>query len=133
MAYPPQRAPKDETIPLPPPPSHEGKREPIVFAPGFSGAKFVEGKRIQGTKLVLPDPETRKAMKALRLDRVIGSFRVCLDERGHVEQVMPLRSTGFATYDRKLLAAMLQWVYSPYLVGGEAVPVCTAVTFSYSQ
>jgi hypothetical protein len=132
MAYPPQRAPKDETLPLPPPPSREGKREPIVFAPGFSGAKFVEGKRIQGTKFIVPDIETRKAMKARRLDIVTGSFRICLDVAGHVEQVVPLRSTGFAAYDRKLLAAMSQWVYSPYLAGGEAVPVCTAVTFVYS-
>ena len=26
-----------------------------------------------------------------------------------------------------------EWKYSPYMVNGKAVPVCTAVTFIYSQ
>ena len=26
-----------------------------------------------------------------------------------------------------------EWRYKPYLVNGKAVPVCTAVTFIYSQ
>ena len=28
---------------------------------------------------------------------------------------------------------MRSWVYSPYLVDNEPVPVCTQVTFIYSQ
>jgi protein TonB len=28
---------------------------------------------------------------------------------------------------------MLAWRYYPFLVGGEPTPVCTAVTFIYSQ
>jgi hypothetical protein len=28
---------------------------------------------------------------------------------------------------------MRNWRYKPYLVNGKAVPVCTAVTFIYSQ
>jgi hypothetical protein len=28
---------------------------------------------------------------------------------------------------------MREWVYSPYLIDGHAVPVCTGVTFIYNQ
>jgi hypothetical protein len=28
---------------------------------------------------------------------------------------------------------MRQWAYRPYLINGKPVPVCTAVTFIYSQ
>ncbi|MBA3539283.1 MAG: hypothetical protein H0T79_06615 [Deltaproteobacteria bacterium] len=74
-----------------------------------------------------PTPTIRDA----GLERLTGSFRVCLDATGHVESVLPMRSTGFADYDRKLLGGMQQWVYSPYLVDGVAVPMCTAVSFIY--
>ena len=62
-----------------------------------------------------------------------GSFRVCLDESGHVESVLPTTSTGYANYDRELMSTMQGWVYSPYTIDGVAVPVCTHVTFFYSQ
>jgi hypothetical protein len=131
LAYPPDQGPSVETLPLPPPPTKPGKHEPLVFA---AGAKAIEGKRISGNKLIRPDPQTSIAIKSSqrhRSSRVTGSFRVCLDETGHVESVLPLRSTGFANYDRELLAGMQQWIYSPYTVDGQPVPACTGVTFIY--
>ncbi len=44
-----------------------------------------------------------------------------------------IRSSGFARYDRRLEYFIRQWIYSPYLVDDKPVPVCTAVTFIYSQ
>ena len=45
-----------------------------------------------------------------------------------------LKSTGFPAYDNKILSKMRgEWRYKPYMVNGKAVPVCTAVTFIYSQ
>ncbi len=130
-AYPPGLGPRVETIPLPPPPSR-GKRDPIVFAEG-AVRTFTEGKRIRGTRLITPDDETKVAIAQSGVHELTGSFRLCLDETGKVESVLPLRSTGFASYDRRLLGAMMQCQYSPYMADAEPVPVCTAVTFIYTQ
>jgi hypothetical protein len=131
LAYPPGQAPRVETIPLPPPPSRT-TRPPLVLARGSKHA-LVEGKRIAGVKNIVPDDETKSEIAASRVRRVTGAFRVCLDDTGRVESVLPTRSTGFAAYDRKLLAGIWQWAYSPYLVDNTPVPVCTGVTFIYNQ
>jgi hypothetical protein len=130
LAYPPGQAPTVETLPMPPAPRQPGKREPIVFA---AGTKLVEGKRIYGTKTIRPDTETAKAMYRAHRDRTKGTFRVCLDETGHVASVLPAASTGYANYDRELMAGMQQWIYSPFSIDGQPAPVCTAVTFIYTQ
>ena len=44
-----------------------------------------------------------------------------------------LRSTGVIPYDRRIEREIYAWRYRPFLVNGEATPVCTAVTFVYSQ
>ena len=38
-----------------------------------------------------------------------------------------------AAYDRKIIGGIYTWRYSPYLINDQPVPVCTAVTFIYSQ
>lgn len=130
MVHPPERAPVTETLPLPPPPSR-GK-QPIVFAEG-SGRELVEAKRIQGQVAIKPDAQTATAIQRSKQRRIRGVFRVCLDETGKVESVLPKRSTGFASYDRDLIAHMHQWLYSPFLVDGQPFPVCTIVELLYRQ
>jgi hypothetical protein len=46
---------------------------------------------------------------------------------------MPARSTGIAQYDRQLMAGVRTWVYTPFEVEGVAIPVCTTITFVYTQ
>jgi hypothetical protein len=82
---------------------------------------------------VTPDDSVKTAMAVNGIKRLVGSFRICLDERGLVESVLPLRSTGFADYDRKIIANVYQWRYEPYRIDDQVVPVCTGVTFIYSQ
>lgn len=130
-AYPPGAAPRVETIPLPPPASRT-KRDPVVFAEG-AVRTFTEGKRIRGERAIVPDGETKVAIAESGLRKLTGTFRLCIDEAGKVESVLPLRSTGFASYDRALLGAMMQWEYSPYMGDSEPIPVCIAVTFIYTQ
>lgn len=129
LANSPESVPPSETIPFPAPPSRS-KKQPIVFAPN---AKTVDAKRIAGNKLILPDDGVKRAMAKRHDGSIVGAFRLCLDESGHVESVLPIRSTGYASYDRELMAGIWKWVYSPFLVDGVATPVCTAVTFHYSQ
>ncbi|HET9991704.1 MAG TPA: energy transducer TonB [Kofleriaceae bacterium] len=132
MAYPPGQGPAEETLPMAPNRSASHKN-PMVFADHTKSAKMLEGHRIAGTKNLVPDEHTKTAIQKSNVGRVIGSFRLCLDEHGVPETVLPTRSTGFANYDRELLAGMQQWRYEPYAEKGVAIPVCTAVTFIYSQ
>jgi hypothetical protein len=129
LGYPASAAPAVETIPMPPPPS-KGVDAPIMLP---AGSTLLMDKRIKGDPQIGPDDQTRIAMDNARLHVVTGSFRLCLDETGHVESIMPIRSTGFADYDRELRGAMQQWLYSPFLVDGQPVPVCTEITFVYNQ
>ena len=135
MEYPPDQKTSTERLPLPPPPSQRNK-DPIVFAEGkmrASGDNKHEAKRIAGERMIHPDIRTRKAMHAAHVSRAVGSFRLCLDETGHVESVLPVRSTGYADYDREIMAGIRTWLYAPFLVDDQPYPVCTAVTFIYSQ
>ncbi len=131
MAHPAGQAPPVETLPLPPPPSKR-ERPPLSVAQR-KFATLMEGRRIAGNRSIAPDGETKAQIAEYRQHKVTGTFRLCLDEGGRVESVLPLRSTGFPAYDRALMAGMAPWIYSPYRVNGEPVPVCTLITFVYSQ
>ena len=65
-------------------------------------------------------------------DKVIGSYKLCITVDGEVSTVSQLKSTGFSSYDGKIISAMKTWKYMPYIYGGNATPVCTAVTFIFS-
>jgi hypothetical protein len=130
MAYPPAAAPEVETVPMPPPPQAVGPA-PIVFAQGAQA--FVDARRIAGTKLIVPSDDVKTALSRAHITRLKGTFRVCLDPTGHVAQVLPARSTGFAAYDREILEKMRAWVYTPMLIDGAPVAICTSVTFIYNQ
>jgi hypothetical protein len=131
--YPVGQGPEVETLPLPLSPSkrRDGTvRDPVVLTPG---TKMLEGHRIAGKKSIVPDDQTKTAIAQSGASRFMGVFRICIDEAGHVESVLPLVSTGFATYDRDLRLGMMKWVYKPYTIDDQPVPVCTKVTFIYSQ
>ena len=88
---------------------------------------------ISGEKAIVPYGRIARAIQRLGIKRVIGSFKLCIDENGHVNTVIPLRSTGIASYDQQLMRGISAWVYSPFISGGRPQPVCTAVTFIYTQ
>jgi hypothetical protein len=95
---------------------------------------MLEGSRIAGEKMISPDDVTKTEIQRSGKDRVIGSFKLCLTVDGGISNVNMLKSTGFPAYDSKITTKMRgEWRYKPYMVNGKAVPVCTAVTFIYSQ
>jgi hypothetical protein len=127
VAFPPNAGPP-EVLPLPPPPSHN-KKWPVVLPT----SKLLEGKRISGVIAIVPNDIDRTRMARARIERIEGTFRLCLDEAGDPESVLPVRSTGLPGYDEKIVSAMRQWKYRPYQIDDQTVPVCTYVTFLYSQ
>ena len=94
---------------------------------------LLEGQRIAGTKLIQPDDVTKLQIQQSGKDRIVGSYKLCLSVSGVPSAIAMLKSTGFPAYDAKIQAEMRNWRYKPYMVNGRAVPVCTAVTFIYSQ
>lgn len=112
--------------PPPPPPPPPGAQN--------VSPTLLEVSRIAGEKAIVPDDKTRKAIQDSSATRLIASFKLCVDDTGKVTKVTMLKSSGFEAYDQKILREMrTNWAYRPYQVNGKAVPVCTAVTFIYSQ
>jgi outer membrane biosynthesis protein TonB len=96
---------------------------------------MVEGSRVSGEKNIVPDDVTKTEIaRAGKSDKVVTSFKLCLSASGEISNVTMLKSSGFPAYDSKIQSKMRgEWKYKPYAVNGRAVPVCTAVTFIYSQ
>ena len=90
-------------------------------------------KHVGGPKHIIPDDRTKTEIYNSHVSRVIGAFRICVDKAGRVETYLPLRSTGFASYDQQLVAGMSRWAFEPIVDEGKAIAVCTVVTFIYSQ
>lgn len=129
LAYPPGKS-DDHLLPLPLPPSADrGLPDPAPILP----PRVVETHRIAGNRNIEPDDATRTDLHYKNKSRIQATFRLCLNTSGHIETLDLLRSSGYATYDRELAAGMRQWVYSPFELDGKPTPVCTAVTFIYSQ
>ena len=84
--------------------------------------------------MIVPNDVTKTEIQRSGKSKIIGSFKLCINAGGVVTSVKMLKSTGFSAYDNKIQGTMRgEWRYRPYAVNGRAVPVCTAVTFIYSQ
>jgi periplasmic protein TonB len=117
-APPPIAAPEPPPAPKPPP----------MVAPNALEQQFMAGERN-----ISPDDTTKTDIKTSGKDRVVTKYRMCIDAGGGVTTLSLMQSSGFADYDKKIAREMRQWRYRPFMVDGKAVPVCTVVTFIYSQ
>ena len=117
-------------LPGPPPPPPP---PPPPAAPQNVPPTLLEGSRIAGNKNIVPDDVTKTEISRSGKDRIVGSFKLCITVDGNIASISQLKGTGFGAYDQKIQSEMRAWRYKPYMVNGKAVPVCTAVTFIYSQ
>lgn len=132
FAHPPERA--DQVPSLPPSPrSLAGTTPSRGRAPPDVPPTALDARRIAGEMNIVPDVDSRRAITASGHDRVVGSFKLCLTARGDVATIETLLSTGFPGYDRGIKHDMYRWKYRPFTVDAVPTPVCTAVTFIYSQ
>lgn len=132
VVYPPGADPDPESLPMSPPPSRSKKR-PVMLAAGKTTTELLKGHRIAGTIAIVPDDETKVLIQRARIRVLTAKFRLCIDDAGLVESVLPLESSGSSTYDAKLIAQMRSWKYTPFEVDGQPVPICTYVSFIYKQ
>jgi TonB family protein len=93
----------------------------------------LEAHRLKGNKQVMPDSYEQRAMQSAHEDRVIAAIKLCVDTTGAVSQVRILRSSGYPGYDQKIASEVSAWGFRPIEIDGKAVPVCTALSFIYSQ
>jgi periplasmic protein TonB len=114
--------------PPPPPPPPPPPAPPQNVPP-----TMLEGSRIAGEKMIVPSDVTKTEIQRSGKDKVVGSYKLCITVGGDVNTISQLKSTGFGAYDAKIQSEMRSWRYRPYMVNGKAVPVCTAITFIYSQ
>jgi hypothetical protein len=96
-------------------------------------SKYLEPLRIRGSKLIVPDDATKAKIAETDARRVIGSFKLCVDDKGTPADIGVIKPTGYDAYDQKIMREMARWAYKPYVVAGSAVRVCTAITFIYSM
>ena len=113
--------------PPPPPPP------PPPAPPQNVPPTLLEGSRIAGEKMIVPNDVTKTEIQRSGKEKVVGAYKLCINISGEVVTVNQLKSTGFGAYDAKIQAEMRRWRYRPFMVNGRAVAVCTAVTFIYSQ
>jgi periplasmic protein TonB len=113
----------------PPPPPPPPPAPPPNVAPNA-----LDANRISGEKNIVPDDVTKTEISRSGKDKLIGSFKLCITVDGNVASVSQLKSTGFGAYDSKITNTIRgEWRYRPFTVNGKPTPVCTAVTFIYSQ
>jgi periplasmic protein TonB len=110
--------------PPPPPRAQEPQIVPQVA---------LEQQRIAGEKNILPPDEVRLQLRRDGKDRVVAVVKMCLNASGNVSDLKLLKSSGYDAYDRKIRSTMQGWRYRPFMVNSKAVPVCTSVTFIYTQ
>src|SRR5262249_386703 len=94
----------------------------------------LDANRIAGEKEIVPDETTQSEIGRAGVDKIMGSYKLCVSAEGSVSAVTQLKSTGFPAYDSKIQNTIRgNGRYRPSLVDGKAPPVCTAVRFVYSQ
>jgi protein TonB len=110
-------------------PTPAAPRVPRVVPPAA-----LEATRIAGEPRIVPDDVTKTSIQRAGRSELTGTFKLCLTSDGAVASVTVLRPTGFDDYDRRITSTIQrEWRYRPFVVDGQPAPVCTAVTFRYSQ
>jgi protein TonB len=92
----------------------------------------LQGLRTSGETQISPDTSTQNRMLRDGVTHTSGSVKVCIATDGSVASVKLLASTRYGGYDAMLLAAVRDWRYRPYMLGGTPVPACSVVTFNYT-
>ncbi|MEZ4363799.1 MAG: TonB family protein [Kofleriaceae bacterium] len=83
---------------------------------------------ISGASIIDPDPHVMREIKQRGRTMTVSTTKVCIDEKGHVSNVVLLKSSGFPDYDAKLLRALRARRYRPFKLSGVAKKVCSSWT-----
>jgi protein TonB len=104
----------------------------IVAKPAVVAPAMLQALRISGETQLHPGAVTQNQMARDGKSRAEGIINLCVATSGAVASATLRSSTGYAEYDQRLLEAVRDWRYRPYLVNGAPVPVCSVVRFVYT-
>jgi hypothetical protein len=103
-------------------------------APQIVTPSALDANRIAGEKEIIPDENTQSEIGRAGVEKIAGSFKLCIAADGNISTVTQLKSTGFPAYDSKIQNTIRgKWRYRPFILDGKPTAVCTAVRFIYSQ
>ena len=105
----------------------------VVAEPEFVAPSAAEQQRISGEKNIVPDENTKTQITRSGNPKVMAVAKICISASGKPTSVSVQKSSGYPSYDAEIKSKMLQWLYKPFSVGGKANPICTTVTFVYTQ
>jgi hypothetical protein len=106
----------------------EADLQPPVGNPMNIAPTRMRDLQIRGDWNIEPDAAIRRAIAATGKDKVVGSFKLCVDATGTPNLLKPLKSTGIPAYDQLIERTVLDWRFKPYLDHNNPIAVCTAVT-----
>lgn len=115
------------------PPARPAPPETDLSGAEMVAPSTVAGYRVKGDPMIAPDDMDKWAMAEHQLSRVTYSGKVCIGIDGKVASVRTLQSSGIPSYDLKIRRRIGEWEYSPFMVNGKPVAVCTGVTMIYNQ
>ena len=106
---------------------------PTVTSPEVVAPTTLEAIRIKGETKIVPSDIDKVAFSHAGKKRMVTAYKLCIDSTGTPSLVQMLKPSGLPDYDAKIQAEMSKWRYRPYTVNGVAKPVCSSVTFIYTQ
>ena len=93
--------------------------------------ELLELQRVAGNTDIQPSRQTRASMLRDGVSSVKAAVRVCVDTTGLVFDSTLTERTGYTEYDSKILEAIHEWQFRPYVLSGTPVSVCSTVEFVY--
>jgi TonB family protein len=93
----------------------------------------VLGDRLGGDARLAPDEAEQAYIAEHALAPVDGIVFYCLDEDGRVDRARLMRSTGMASYDKRLVEGVQSWRFAPYVVHGQPQRVCSFTHWMFGQ
>jgi cysteine-rich repeat protein len=107
------------------------RTEPRPARTALVAPNVLQGLRISGETEIRPSSTTASMMARDRATEVSGTVMVCIASDGRVASATMRVSTRYDDYDDKLLAAVRDWHYRPYMLDATPVPACSLVRFVY--
>lgn len=122
----PGRPARNERVTCPEEPAADA--EPDELPPKVVPGATIEAQRLSGNPSIEPDEADRAALAKSRKSALVA-VKLCVDTAGRVASVRFLQCSGVSGYEDKIRREMKTWTYRPILVEGQAVDVCTVMTF----
>lgn len=88
--------------------------------------------RISGNTDVRLSKETKDAMLRDHMDSPRAVLRLCVDRTGLVTESTLMVRTGYTEFDSRVIEAVREWQFRPYLVGSTPLAMCSTVDFVYN-